>query len=287
MRIVLIGASGQLGTDLHRQLVGDVIPVDHARCDITDPVRVLALLDEIRPDIVVNTAAYNLVDKAEIEPEAAMAVNAWGVRNLAQECQQRDLAMVHISTDFVFGLSDRRTPWTEDDAPGPEGVYAASKLLGEYFVRSLCTKHFVIRTCGLYGQAATRSKGNFVQTMLRLARERSEVRVVADQQCVPSYTRDVAEVIAALVTTTEYGLYHATNAGPASWFEVAQEAIRLAGLSTPVIPITTAEFKATARRPAYSLLDCRKIERVTGQTLRPWREALLAYLEVTGDCQLG
>lgn len=285
MRIALIGASGQLGTDLRRQLVGEVIPVDHATCEITRPESVRGMLDATRPEMVVNTAAYNLVDQAESEPDVAMAVNAWGVKSLAEECGQRGLTLVHIGTDFVFGLggTTQATPWTEADPPGPESVYAASKLLGEYFVRSLCPKHFVIRTCGLYGQAATRTKGNFVQTMLRLARERPEVRVVADQRCVPSYTHDVAEAIAALVQTEAYGLYHATNSGESSWFEVAREAIRLAGLQTPVIPISTADFGAKAKRPACSLLDCRKIEGVTGRPLRPWREALAAYLTVTGD----
>ena len=284
MRIALIGATGQLGTDLHRQLSGEVVPLTHAEIEVTQPDSIHAMLNRVQPEMVVNTAAYNLVDKAETEVEVAMSVNAWGPRNLALACAQRQLTLVQISTDYVFGLEGgTRTPRRETDLPGPQGVYAASKLLGEYFVRSLCPKHFVIRTCGLYGQAATRSKGNFVLTMLRLAKEKPQLRVVADQRCVPSYTRDVAEAIVALVRTEEYGLYHATNSGESSWFEVASEAVRLAGLTPPIIPITTAAFGAPAARPAYSVLDCSKIAAVTGLTLRPWRDALAAYLREIGE----
>ncbi len=283
MRIALIGAAGQLGTDLHRQLSGEVIPLTHADIEVTRPDSIDAMLDAVTPDLVINTSAYNLVDKAEIEYEAAMAVNAWAPRTLALACAKRNLTLAHISSDFVFGLDEGPpSPKTEIDLPGPQGVYAASKLLGEYFVRSHCPKHFVIRTCGLYGQAATKAKGNFVLTMLRLAKEKPQLKVVADQRCVPSYTRDVATAIAALVQTQSYGLYHATNAGDTSWFEVATEAIRLAGLTTPVLPSTTKEFGAPAARPAYSVLNCSKIEKATGLVMRPWKEALAAYLTEIG-----
>lgn len=279
MRIALIGAAGQLGTDLHRQLIGEVIPLTHADVEVTQPESIQAMLDRVAPDLVINTAAYNLVDKAESDIETAMAINAWGPRTLAIECESRHIALAHISTDFVFGLdSTSRSPLNESAPPGPQGVYAASKLLGEYFVRTHCQQHFVIRTCGLYGQAATKSKGNFVLTMIRLAKEKPQLRVVADQMCVPSYTHDIAQVIAALIQTEAHGLYHATNSGPATWHAVAEEAVRLAGLSTPVFPITTKEFGAPAKRPGYSVLDCSRIEAVTGIKLRHWREALRAYL---------
>ena len=283
MRIALIGASGQLGTDLHPQLSGEVIPVTHAEVEVSQPESIQAMLDRVRPDMVINTAAYNLVDKAETELEAAMSVNAWGPRNLALACAKRGLSLVHLSTDYVFGLETSvNTPLQETDLTGPQGVYAASKLMGEYFVRSLCPRHFVVRTCGLYGQSATKAKGNFVLTMLRLAKERPQLKVVSDQLCVPSYTHDVAEVIAALVKTDSYGLYHATNSGESSWFEVASETVRLAGLSTPILPITTQEFGAPAPRPAYSVLDCTKITGITGIQLRPWKQALAAYLHEIG-----
>lgn len=283
MRIALIGAAGQLGTDLHRSLAGEVIPLTHAEVEVTQPASIEAMLDRVQPDMVVNTAAYNLVDKAETEVEAAMAANAYGPRSLAIACAKRQVALTHISTDFVFGLDAATTPRRESDPPGPQSVYASSKLLGEYFVRTYCPRHFVIRTCGLYGQAATKSKGNFVKTMLKLGRERPLLRVVGDQKCVPSYTRDVAEAIAALVQTNQYGLYHAINSGDSSWFDVAQEALRLAGIATPIEAITTAEFGAPAMRPGYSILECSKLAGVIGRPMRHWKEALAAYLGEIGE----
>lgn len=283
MRIALIGAAGQLGTDLHRSLAGEVIPLTHAEVEVTQPASIEAMLDRVQPEMVVNTAAYNLVDKAETEVEAAMAANAYGPRSLAIACGKRNIALTHISTDFVFGLDAATTPRLESDPPGPQSVYASSKLLGEYFVRTYCPQHFVIRTCGLYGQAATKSKGNFVKTMLKLGRERPLLRVVGDQKCVPSYTRDVAEAIAALVQTNQYGLYHAINLGDSSWFDVAREALRLAGIATPIEAITTAEFGAPAKRPGYSILECSKLAGVIGRPMRHWKEALAAYLREIGE----
>src|SRR5262249_37279111 len=189
----VLGAAGQLGRDLCPLLPGEVLPVDRARADLTRPDTLRALLAEIRPDVVVNCAAYNLVDKAEAEPAAAFAVNTFGVRDLALLCQEHDCTLVHFSTDYVFGLAEaRKAPWGEEDAPGPVSAYGASKLAGEYFVRAACACHVVLRTCGLYGVWGTGGKGtNFVETMLRLAGEGKPLRVVNDQTLTPSYTMDV------------------------------------------------------------------------------------------------
>ncbi|HID24816.1 MAG TPA: NAD(P)-dependent oxidoreductase, partial [Planctomycetaceae bacterium] len=206
---------------------------------------------------------------------------AFGVRNLAVVCADRAVPLVHVSTDHVFGIDrNRSTPYRESDAPGPVSVYGVSKLAGEYFVRSVCERHFVVRTCGLYGKAGRsgRGKGNFVETMLRLGRERPEVRVVDDQRCTPTATVDLAGAILRLVQTDAYGLYHVTNAGEATWFEFATEIFRQAGIKTRVVPVRSDEFGTKARRPAYSALDCRKLEGVTGLKLRPWRDALCDYL---------
>jgi dTDP-4-dehydrorhamnose reductase len=153
-------------------------------------------------------------------------------------------------------------------------------LTGENFVRAECPRHIVVRTCGLYGQAATRSKGNFVQTMLRLGRERTELRVVDDQRCTPSFTSDVAAAIVRLVECNVQGTFHVTNSSSMTWCEFAREILRQTGIGTMVVPITTAEFGARARRPAYSVLDCTKFETLTGMTLRPWQEALGEYLSL-------
>jgi dTDP-4-dehydrorhamnose reductase len=284
MRIAVIGAHGQLGSDLMRQLGARAVPLGHDLVDITDPARIAAALEGVRPDFVINTAAYNLVDRAEDEPAVAFNVNAFGPRHLAKWCAQQGAVLVHVSTDYVFGLDTARAkPYCEEDLPGPQSAYAASKLTGEHFVRAECPRHILVRTCGLYGQAATRSKGNFVQTMMRLGRERSELCVVDDQRCTPSFTSDVAAAIVRLVELNAQGTFHVTNSGSMTWCEFAREILRQAGINTPVAPITTVEFGAKARRPAFSVLDCSKYESLTGMSLRPWQEALGEYLSLIAE----
>ncbi|WP_437203146.1 dTDP-4-dehydrorhamnose reductase [Planctomicrobium sp. SH664] len=279
MRIALIGAAGQLGTDL-AAVLDEVVPLTHEQIDITDPASLSQTLSAIRPALVINTAAYNLVDQAEVEPEQALLVNATGPRLLAEWCQSHAAALLHVSTDYVFGGDrERSIPYRETDEPAPLGVYGRSKLSGEEAVRSHCERHFIVRTCGLYGRAATRSKGNFVKTMLRLAGERPELKVVNDQHCVPTYTADLARAIQALIRTEAYGLYHATNSGSTTWYDVAREALRLSGLPTRVNPIPSAAYPTKAERPGYSVLNCEQLAAVTGHVLPPWQDALRRYLE--------
>ena len=265
MRTVVLGAPGQLGRDLCPQLAGEVIPLARTDVDITDAAPLRQKLAELRPDVVVNCAAYNFVDRAETEPDAAMAANAWAVRELALVCRDLDCTLVYFSTDYVFGLDRmRRSPFVETDAPGPVSVYGLSKLAGEYFVRSICPKHFVIRACGLYGVWGSGGKGgNFVETMLRLAEQGKPVRVVNDQRCTPSFTADVATATAALIHSTEFGLYHVTSAGDCTWYEFAAQIFRSAHINAEVVPISSAEF-ARPRRPAQRLVE-RKLKR-TGIT---------------------
>jgi dTDP-4-dehydrorhamnose reductase len=275
VRYAVLGAAGQLGRDLCPRLPGEVVALARDRADLTKPDALRATLDEVAPEVVVNCAAYNLVDRAESEPPAAFAVNAWGVRELALWCRKRGRLLVHFSSDYVFGLDEsRRTPWVDADAPGPVSVYGLSKLAGEYLVRSTCPDHLVIRTCGLYGVWGSGGKGgNFVETMLRLAREGRPLRVVADQVCAPSYTADVADAAVALLTAGKQGLFHVTNAGSCSWHEFARAIFELTGVSANLTSITSAEYGAAARRPAYSVLTSEGLS-----PLRPWREALAAYL---------
>jgi dTDP-4-dehydrorhamnose reductase len=240
-----------------------------------------ATLSELRPGVVVNCAAYNFVDRAEAEPEAAFAVNAWGVRQLALACRDLGCVVVHFSSDYVFGLDDtRQTPYAETDAPGPVSVYGLSKLAGEYLVRGLCPRHFVIRTCGLYGVWGSGGKGgNFIETMLRLAGQGKPLRVVNDQTCTPSYTVDVATAAAALVGTQHYGLYHLTNGGATTWHDFAAAIFELAGVKADLAPVSSREYGAAARRPAYSVLARGACEALGLPPPRPWRAALAAYLE--------
>jgi dTDP-4-dehydrorhamnose reductase len=242
MRYAVLGAAGQLGRDLCPRLPGEVIPFSRTgspAIDLARPESLRTLFDHIRPDVVINCAAYNFVDRAESEPQEAFAVNAWGVRELARLCRDHDCMLVHFSTDYVFGLdSTRQQPWTESDAPGPVSVYGLSKLAGEYLVRAICPRHLVIRTCGLYGVWGSGGKGgNFVETMLRVAGQGKPLRVVDDQTCTPSYTVDVAETTLTLLKTGLAGLYHVTNSGSCTWHEFARTIFELSGVSANLTPI--------------------------------------------------
>jgi dTDP-4-dehydrorhamnose reductase len=281
MRIAVLGSTGQLGRDLCPLLPGEVIPLTRAQADLTNPELLAKALGEARPGVVVNCAAYNFVDRAEAESEAAFEINAWGVRRLALLCSNLKAKLVHFSTDYVFGLDmARTTPYAEDEPPGPISVYALSKLVGEYWVRSLCPQHLVIRTCGLYGVWGVGGKGrNFVETMLRMAQEGKPIRVVNDQRCTPTYTRDLAEGTVALIHSQASGVYHVTNAGDATWFEFAQAIFECAGVRPSISAITSGEFASAARRPAFSVLDCSNFSRQTGQKLRTWKTALKSYLQ--------
>jgi dTDP-4-dehydrorhamnose reductase len=280
-KYAVLGCSGQLGRDLCPRLSGEVVGLTRAEVDLTHPESIRSVLSSLRPDVVVNCAAYNLVDRAESEAEAAFAVNGWGVRNLALICHDLTCTLVQFSSDYVFGLdASRQTPYAEAEAPGPVSVYGLSKLAGEYLVRALCPRHFVIRTCGLYGVWGSGGKGgNFVETMLRLAGEGKPLRVVSDQVCTPSYTVDVAEATAALLATGRYGLYHLTSAGSCAWYEFARTIFQLSGVAASLTPITSQEYAAAARRPNYSVLSMAAYERLGLRKLRPWQEALAAYLD--------
>lgn len=280
MRTVVIGATGQLGSALVNRLAGDVIALGHKEVEITDAARVHSVLADQQPQLVINATAYNLVDQAEDEPQVAYAVNALGPRNVAQACAKLDAAILHVSTDFVFGLDTARTvPLTEDCAPGPVSAYGASKLAGEYFVRALCPRHYVVRTCGLYGNPEGSAKGNFVEKMLRLGSERKELSIVNDHQCTPTSAEDLARAILDLVKTEQFGLYHATNSGSTTWCGLAIEVFRLAGLPVQVKPITSQDYPARARRPTYSVLDTARLERAVGYALPSWQDAVARYLQ--------
>lgn len=278
--IVIIGAAGQLGQDLSQRLGSRAVGLTHREIELRDRESLASVLSPLRPRVVINTAAFNLVDDAESRTDEAFAVNAMGVRELSIVCRALDCVLVHFSTDYVFGLDAARCePYSEDDVPGPINVYGMSKLAGEYFVRSLCPKHFVLRTCGLYGHHGSGGKGrNFVNTMLRLAREGRPVRVVADQVCTPTATADWADATLRLIETDAFGLYHWTNIGQCSWHEFACEIFRLAGLTVDCTAITTAEFGSRAIRPAFTALEPLRWLKLGLPTPRSWQDALREFL---------
>lgn len=281
MKIAVLGSQGQLGRDLCPRLGGEVVPLTRAEIDLGRAESIAPALESLRPDLLINCAAYNFVDRGEAEPEAAFAVNCWGVRALAAACAAVGCKLVHFSTDYVFGLdTSRGAPLTEDDPPGPVSVYGLSKLAGEYLVRAASDKNLVIRTCGLYGVWGSGGKGgNFVETMLRVAGQGKPLKVVNDQRCTPSYTVDVAEAAAALLRTGASGLFHVTSGGSCTWYEFAGEIFRQAAVKAELSPISSGEYGAAARRPAYSVLSNAKLELNGVTPPRPWREALAAYLD--------
>ena len=278
MRIAITGAGGQLGAELCRLLGDRAVALDLPEFDLTNRELVLGTLASIRPDAIVNTAAYTLVDKAEDEPQPCRGVNALGTQYLADACRAADCPLVQISTDYVFDGDGRSTPYRETDEPTPRGVYAQSKLEAERFAAAW-PKHFVVRTSGLYGHPGPRSPGNFVLTMLRLAESHTSLRVVDDQRCTPSYVPHVARAVEFLLGTSAYGTYHVVNSGDTTWHGMAAEIFRQSGLNIRLETISTAEYGARAPRPAYSVLDTSKYLALEGRPALPrWQDALAEFL---------
>ena len=279
MRTIVLGSHGQLGRDLVPRLPGEVLSLTRADIDLSQPDGIAEKLAALQPDTVINCAAYNLVDKAEIEPELAWRINATGVRDLAKAAHAVGARFVHFSTDYVFGLdASRSSPWTELDAPGPVSVYGASKLAGEHLALAADPRTLVIRTCGLYGVHGTGGKGgNFVETMLRLAGQGKPLKVVNDQHCTPTATADLAEATVKLLATDAVGLFHVTNAGATTWHRLAAEIFLQSQPSVDLTPITSDQFNAAARRPEYSVLDRQKLA-TAGIEMRSWQDALVEYL---------
>jgi dTDP-4-dehydrorhamnose reductase len=282
MKVVLIGANGQLGSDLMETLTEvDLVSLTHSDIDVREPVGVAETLRRHAPDVVINTAAYHKVDECETNVEKTFEVNTYGARNLALACREQDCALLHMSTDYVFGGdTKRRTPYVESDTPEPINTYGIAKLAGEYFVRYILDRYWIVRSQWLYGVAGASGKGgNFVELMLRLAREGRDIKVVHDQVGSPTYTLDLARKIGQLVETTHYGLYHVTNAGSCTWYDFARKIWEMAGLEPNSEPTTTAAFGAVATRPAYSVLDNAALREIGLDDMRSWEEALVAYME--------
>lgn len=277
MRIAVCGAGGMLATDIievFNQKGHDTIALSIDELDITDLQQVRLKLTELKPDLVFNAAAYTNVDGCESEPDLAYRVNCLGPRNLAVAAAELDAAIVHISTDYVFGGSGHK-PYREYDPVNPQSVYGKSKLDGEILVRNNCRCHYIVRTAWLFGIHGN----NFVRTMLRLAKEKEVISVVNDQLGSPTYTRDLAEAIATLVEAPTYGTYHLTNSDACTWFEFTKEIFGQAGIEhVKVEPITTEGLNRPANRPRYSVLD-NYMWRMDGYpALRSYKEALREYL---------
>ena len=272
MRVVVTGAAGQLGHDLRQALAGcEIVPLDLPAFDLTD-VSCGQCIVGAAPDVVIHAGAYTDVDGAEREPARAMAINAEGTARVAQAAEQVGARLLYISTDYVFD-GKKGSPYAEDDRPAPLNVYGRSKLAGEKEALAGCTNVLVVRTAWLYGNAGR----NFVKTIMALADERPVLRVVADQHGCPTRAEDLAKAISALIGNEIQGILHVTNEGECSWYEFAQEIIRLSGRPATVEPIMTDQTDRPAARPAYSVLSAERRRRL-GIKMPHWKEALNGYI---------
>ncbi len=282
MNVSVIGASGQLGTDLVRALgeAGgcETLALAHGEIEVTDPQSVRAVLGQARPAVVVNCAAFTRVDDCEDRPDEALRVNALGALHVARACAELGALCVYVSTDYVFSGEAHR-PYVESDAPGPINVYGTSKLAGERLTAQASPRWLVARTASLFGTAPGRGKGgNFVETILAKARAGDVLRVVDDIRMSPTYARDAGDALARLVREGAVGCFHLTNAGSCTWYEFAAQILAAAGCEAGVVPTGSAEYPTKARRPKDSSLASLRIDDGVRRCLRPWRDALAAYL---------
>ena len=275
MRAAVVGAAGQLGRALVETLGGRAVwSGGRDALDVRDAAAVAAMFEREKPDVVFNATAYNAVDAAETEPAEALAVNAAGPRHLAWAARQHGARLVHVSTDYVFDGTAGR-PYHEDDVARPLNAYGASKLAGEAMVRASGCELVLVRTSGVLGAGASRAKGgSFVERILAQARAGKPLRVVADQVFSPTYASDLAGALIALVDAGARGVFHVTNEGGCSWHELAEAAVREAGLEVPIEKIAAADLARPAARPAYSILSNDRYRGAGLPPLRHWRDAL-------------
>lgn len=275
-KIMITGCNGQLGHAMNRLYENsteyECVNTDVGELDITDVDKVMAFVRDLKPYAIVNCAAYTDVNKCESEKDLAFRINAIGPRNLAVAASETGAKLIQISTDYVFPGTENRE-LNEFDATGPVSAYGTGKLAGEQFVRDFSDHYFIIRTAWLYGEGK-----NFVRTMLKLSETNDKVRVVKDQIGNPTSAAELAAAIAYLLPTDNYGLFHGTCEGSCSWAEFTSEIFRLAGKSTQVEYITTAEYPTPARRPAYSMLDNYMLRMTTDFKFAHWKDAIAEYL---------
>lgn len=283
MKVAIVGANGQLGSDVVRAFAaqGDtVFALEHGDIDVAVPASVTAKIGDLRPDVIVNTAAMHHVERCEQDPQMAFAVNALGARNLAMAAKELCAKMMHISTDYVFD-GVQRQPYVETDAPRPLNTYGTTKLAGEYYVRSIVERHFVLRTSGLYGASPCRGKGglNFVDLMRKVGMERGKVRVVDTEVVTPTSTDQLARQMVLLSRSDKFGLFHATAEGSCSWFDFAREIFTISDLPVQVERANPDEFPMKVPRPGYSVLENAALKAAGLNIFSLWQDGLREYLQ--------
>lgn len=279
MRISILGANGQLGQDLAGTLAGhDILSLTRKDFDVTDHTRARAVLSDARPEMIVNLTAYHRVDDCESNPDLAYSVNVLAVLNLVRIANDLNAKLVQFSTDYVFD-GNSATPYVESSAPFPLSIYGNSRLAGEYLVRTQAHRYVLIRTCGLYGRSGSQGKGgNFVEAMLKKARNHERIQVVNDQIATPTSTADLARQLAVLLPASHEGLFHVTNEGACSWYEFAAAIFEITGIPANLNPTTSESYKAPARRPPYSVLENKRLKDLGLNRMLHWRDALAEYL---------
>lgn len=278
MKVLVTGVKGQLGYDVVNEITKrgmEAVGVDIDEMDITDAASVDKVIKEAAPDAVIHCAAYTAVDAAEDNEELCRKVNADGPRNIAKVCKELDIKMIQISTDYVFDGQGER-PWEPEDACGPQSVYGQTKYEGEQAVQEILEKYFIVRIAWVFGINGK----NFVKTMLNLAKTRDTLTVVNDQFGSPTYTYDLAKLLVDMVQSDKYGIYHATNEGICSWYEFACAIFEEAGVDMKVLPVSSAEYAAKAKRPYNSRMSKDKLEEKGFDRLPTWRDALKRYIAV-------
>lgn len=282
MKVAVLGANGQLGSDLVaccRQQGSEVIPLTHEDLRVEEMDSVRGVLGAAQPDIILNTAAFHDVPQCEDKAARAFAVNAQGALHVARAARELQAVNVYYSTDYVFDGAQRK-PYLEDDLPNPLNVYATSKLAGEYLTLHHCPRAFVIRISGIYGRVPCRAKGDhFVSKMIQLARAKPELRVVTDEVLTPTPTWEIARHTLPILASDAYGVYHLTCEGSCSWFEFTREIFDLLDIETPLLEARVEDFPAAVRRPQYSVLENRRFRALGAEPMPHWRSALRHYLE--------
>lgn len=281
MKVLVTGVKGQLGHDVVNELKKrghEYIGVDRKAMDVTDPVSVEKVLTESKADAVVHCAAYTAVDAAEDNVEVCRKVNAYGTENIAKVCGKLGQKMIYLSTDYVFDGEGTR-PWEPDDERNPLNVYGQTKYEGELAVEKYVEKYFIVRIAWVFGINGK----NFIKTMLNLSKKTNRITVVNDQIGSPTYTYDLARLLVDMAETEQYGRYHATNEGVCSWYEFACEIFRQAGIEMEVVPVTSEEYQAKAKRPGNSRMDKSKLTEKGFTPLPTWQDALSRYLKELGD----
>lgn len=277
MKVLVTGYNGQLGYDVVKRLQALEIEskgVDREEFDLTNKEQVRNYIRNYSPDVVVHCAAYTAVDQAEDEKELCYAVNVRGTRYIAEICKEIDAKMVYMSTDYVFD-GEGEEAFEVDSLPTPKNQYGLTKYQGELEVQKYLEKYFIIRISWVFGINGK----NFIKTMLRLGKERDELSVVNDQIGSPTYTSDLAKLIVEMIQTEKYGMYHATNEGYCSWYELTKEIFKQVGYSTNVNPITTKQYPTKASRPYNSRMSKSNLDKAGFKRLPRWEEALHEYLE--------